>query len=173
MNSFLQTLPDDGEIRVRYGIYPGPKVVEHSTRFDRERRNVRVSCWLHGVATDSVEGDLTSPVRLLIGSSPDSSLAVFIYARLPGADPARPSAARDSLLGRISPDLAPGLSPTEIIYLTPRPVVLEGALFFNGRRDAGKRYDTGRSRTTPLTVWEIQPVVALEHLVDGRLTERK
>lgn len=160
--TFMGSLPDDGEIRVRYGIYPGARTIPLSSRFDRERRNIRVVCWLHSIRFDTTADENERDLQLLIGSTEDTNTAVFMYAEIPGPAPWESErntfeAVRRQLAVLIGAD---SLLP-EYTVRVPVQVTIEGALFFDGARDAGRRYDPGRRRTQPLTVWELHPVTAI------------
>ncbi|MBL7986658.1 MAG: hypothetical protein JNJ94_01180 [Chlorobi bacterium] len=164
LGGLLRTLPDQGEVRVRYGIYPGVKDHALAKRFDQERRNVTVTCWLHGVRYDSASADDNDrEVQLLIGTTADTATATIMFARIPG--PLRGvgaalqdefTIAREQLADVVGERPAP-----QWRWITPRQVAVEGGLFFNGLRDPGIRNDAQRDPSRPLTVWEITPVISV------------
>jgi len=169
--SFMKSLPDDGEIRVRYGIYPGPRAFEPTSRFDRERRSIRVVCWLHGIRFDTTGDENERDLRLLIGSVQDTGAAVFMYAEIPGAAPwENEGNTFESVRHQLAILVGVDTIPTGYTAIQPMQVTIEGSLFFDGRRDAGKRYDPGRERTDPLTVWEIHPVTSISAYSGGDMT---
>lgn len=164
LGALLRTLPDQGEVRVRYGIYPGVKGQAPAKRFDQERRNVTVTCWLHGVRYDSASADENDrEVQLLVGTTADTATTTMMFARIPG--PLRGvgaalqdefTIAREQLADVVGERPAP-----QWHWIPPRQVAVEGGLFFNGLRDPGIRNDAQRDPTRPLTVWEITPVISV------------
>ncbi|MBX7217813.1 MAG: hypothetical protein K1X90_12670 [Candidatus Kapabacteria bacterium] len=164
LGALLRTLPDQGEVRVRYGIYPGDRKNTQAKRFDQERRNVTVTCWLHGIRYDSASPDENDrEVQLLVGTTADTATATMIFARIPGPLWGVGAALQDEFtIAREQLSDAVGTRPTpEWRWITPRQVVVEGGMFFNGLRDPGIRNDAQRDPARPLTVWEIAPVVSV------------
>jgi len=164
LGALLRTLPDQGEVRVRYGIYPGVQKNAPAQRFEQERRNVTVTCWLHAVRFDSASGDENDrELQLLVATSADTVTATMMFARIPG--PLRGvgaklqdefTIAREQLADVVGERPGP-----QLLWITPRQIVVEGGIFFNGLRDPGIRNDAQRNPARPLTVWEITPVVSV------------
>ncbi len=161
----LQSLPDDGEMRVRNGIYIGPNAYAHEERLPEEARHVQVDCWLHGVRQDTSNLRFEGTIELLLGTTSDPASSRFMIAEIPaGRDlPGEPGTfemARNGLRALI------GNYPIEREFrlMIPTSVVVEGSLFFDGWRGAlAARQTTGSSAPQPITAWEIQPVVAIRN----------
>lgn len=165
LGALLRTLPDQGEVRVRYGIYPGAKGNAPPKRFEQERRNVAVTCWLHGVRYDSASPDENDrEVQLLIGTTADTATATMMFARIPGPLRGVGVALQDefTIAREQLADVIGGGSPLpQWQWIPPRQIVVEGGIFFNGLRDPGIRNDAQRDPARPLTVWEITPVISV------------
>jgi hypothetical protein len=162
LNTLLRALPEDGEIRVRYGLYPDTKKYIPQERIDPERRNVRVPCWLYAVRYDTVGSASDRDIQLLVGTSNDTSSARFMIAALPGLIPNTPDVA---LFEQARNQLLALLGDYEITTtfrrMAPQQVTVEGSLFFNASRILSALDDPSGKALSPSTVWELHPVTAV------------
>jgi hypothetical protein len=162
LGTLMRSLPEDGEIRVRYGLYPDTKTYIPQERIDPERRNIRVPCWLYAVRFDTVGKESERDIQLLVGTSNDSSSARYMVAALPGILPNTPDVTlfeqtRNQLLGL----LGDYEITTTFRRMTPRQVTVEGSLFFNAARTVSTLDDPSGKVLAPSTVWELHPVTSI------------
>jgi hypothetical protein len=162
LGALIKTLPEDGEIRVRYGIYTGSRTYGPMERMDVERRTVRVPCWIYAVKFDSAGERNERDIQILLGSSNDTSRAKYLIAEIPG--PVENGLNEGIFervrqqLGSLLPDQPLGSSFRRV---TPQQVIVEGSLFFDGVRTLGRLDDPSGSMPSPATVWEIHPVTSI------------
>lgn len=159
----MRTLPEDGEIRVRNGIYSGPDAIAHEERLEEERRNVRVTCWLYAIRHDTTDIKREGDIQLVLGSTNDATTAAFLIAEIPAADPnlttgADPFENTRRSLGILLPTYT---ITSEFRPMLPMSVTVEGSLFFDGQRSTESSGDTGPGWAKLTTVWEIHPLTAI------------
>jgi len=162
LGTLLNTLPEDGEIRVRYGIYNGERTYGPMERMDVERRAVRVPCWIYAVKLDSTGDQNERDIQILVGSSNDTSRARYLIAEIPAPFA---SGLNEDIFERVRQqlhDLLPDVAlSSSFRRITPQQVILEGALFFDGVRTLGSLNDPSGNMPSPGTVWEIHPVTSI------------
>lgn len=161
LDRLLDALPDDGEIRVRHGIYLG-KSRGPVSRFEEEQRTVRVSCWIHAVRFGTMADKNEEDIQLILGSSADSASARYLVAEIPGAltgsiDEPLFASARKQLT-----DMFPSTPiSSRFQRVAPASVEIEGSLFFDGMRGVGRLSAWGADWARLSTVWEIHPVTSI------------
>lgn len=163
LGGLMRTLPEDGEIRVRNGIYSGPDAIAHEERLEEERRNVRVTCWLYAIRHDTTDIKREGDIQLVLGSTNDATTAAFLIAEIPAADPnlttgADPFENTRRSLGILLPTYT---ITSEFRPMLPMSVTVEGSLFFDGQRSTESSGDTGPGWAKLTTVWEIHPLTAI------------
>lgn len=164
LGMLLRSLPDDGEVRVRNGIYVGRSAYAHEERLPEENRNVQVECWLHGVRQDTTNLKFEGNIELLLGTTDDPGTSRFMIAELPaGRDLPGEPGTFEPLRRRLHALLGSYPIRSEFRRMIPIRIVVEGSLFFDGWRGlTSSSSATGPSAPQPGTVWEIQPLVAIE-----------
>jgi hypothetical protein len=160
LTNLMKTLPDDGEVRVRYGIYNGSRTYGPVERMDVERRSVRVPCWIYAVRFDSTGDESERDIQLLVGTTNDSSRARYMIVEIPG-----PNGINDELFDPPRRQLSALLQGYEMTSsfrrVQPRQAVVEGSLFFDGARSLERVNDPSGDLPIPSTVWEIHPVTSI------------
>lgn len=164
LGMLLRSLPDDGEVRVRNGIYVGRNAYPHEDRLPEETRNVQVECWLHGVRQDTTNLKFEGNLELLVGTTDDPMTARFMIAEIPaGRDLPGEPGTFEPVRRQLRVMLGSYSIGREFKTMIPTHVIVEGSLFFDGWRTlAPPTNTTGPSAPRLATVWEIQPVVSIE-----------
>lgn len=163
LGMLLRSLPDDGEVRVRNGIYVGKNAYPHDERLPEETRNVQVDCWLHGIRQDTTNLKFEGNLELLVGTTDDPTTARFMIAEIPaGRDLPGEPGTFEPVRQQLRAMLGSYAIGREFKTMIPTRILVEGSLFFDGWRSlTSPTNTTGPSSPQLATVWEIQPVVSL------------
>jgi len=158
----LRSLPDDGDMRVRNGVYAGRNSYGYADRLPEEMRNVRVDCWLHGARQDTSDPRFEGNLELLLGTTDDPATCRFMIAEIPaGRDLPGEPGSFESVRQQVRALLGTYVIRSDFDAMIPTKIQVEGSLFFDGWRQSAMEQTTGPSAPRTATVWEIQPVVAV------------
>lgn len=130
---------------------------EHSDRVEEELRNVRVKAWLYAASREK-----DNDFHTIIGTDPAKKPRHYMNAEVSGLPSKKSSAfaklkaVRASFKAIVMNNL-PGFGYD--FYDPPRPIVMEGSLFFDITHKAGDK--PGPKKVKPERIWEIHPVTAL------------
>jgi hypothetical protein len=154
LHALLDSLPSDDDMIDHDPAIPND---EHSDRVEEELRNVRVNAWLYAASREK-----DNDFHTIIGTDPAVAAKRFMNAEVSGlpskksAAFAKLKAARASFKEIVENNL-PGFGYD--FYKRPRPIVIEGSLFFDITHKSGGK--PGPAKTKPATIWEIHPVTGL------------
>jgi hypothetical protein len=135
-----------------------PKIRKTATsdRVEEEMRNVRVKVFLYAASRED-----DNDYHLILGRDPAKTPELYITMELSGLPPAdSPShaklkAARDAFKAHFAGDL-PG--KTYDFYDPPRPVEIEGSMFFDIGHATGTRPGPKSLKSRMPTIWEVHPI---------------
>ena len=157
LRDLIQSLPPDKEMKDHK-----PKIKEDkgSNRVEKERRNVRVSCFLYAASREN-----DNDYHLILGRDPGED-PVYMTMELSGLPPASSphrkalSRARDAFNKFFAADgddlRLPGA--TYDFYRPPIPVDVQGSLFFDISHASGSKPGPKDLRPDMPTIWEVHPI---------------
>lgn len=131
---------------------------EHSDRVEEELRNVRVKvCWLYAASREK-----DNDFHCIIGTDPGQTPRRFMNAEVSGLPSKKSSALAKIKASRASfkaivLNHLPGFGYD--FYKPPRPISIEGSLFFDITHAHGSK--PGPAKVKPESIWELHPVTAM------------
>lgn len=138
-----------------------PKISKAATsdRVPEEMRNVRVKVFIYAASRED-----DNDYHLILGRDPSLTPELYITMELSGLPPAdskafaKLKAARDAFKAHFANDL-PG--KTYDFYDPPRPVEIEGSMFFDIGHATGTRPGPKSLKSRMPTVWEVHPITKM------------
>ena len=155
LGALLASLPPDATM-----AHHNPPIgtQETSDRVAEEKKNVRVNAWLYAASREN-----DNDYHTIIGSDPSKTPRIFMNAEVSGLPPAGSSAL--SALKAVRSSFAAIVQHKPLagydFYNPPRPVTVEGSLFFDVTHAHGGS-TPGPPQTKPHTIWEIHPITSLK-----------
>ncbi|HEX7174160.1 MAG TPA: hypothetical protein VF240_02585 [Pyrinomonadaceae bacterium] len=156
LKNLVRYLPTDESM-----IKRTPKIGKTATsdRVEEEMRNVRVKVFLYAASREN-----DNDYHLILGRDPSKTPELYITMELSGLPPAdstafaKLKAARDAFKAHFASDL-PG--KTYDFYDPPRPVEIEGSMFFDIGHATGTRPGPRSLKSRMPTVWEVHPITKI------------
>jgi hypothetical protein len=138
-----------------------PKISRAATsdRVPEEMRNVRVKVFIYAASRED-----DNDYHLILGRDPSKLPELYITMELSGLPPedspafAKLKAARDAFKAHFAADL-PG--KTYDFYDPPRPVEIEGSMFFDIGHASGVHPGPKSLKSRMPTIWEVHPITKM------------
>lgn len=156
LKNLVRHLPSDESM-----IKRTPKIGKSATsdRVPEEMRNVRVKVFIYAASRED-----DNDYHLILGRDPSKLPELYITMELSGLPPAdspafaKLKAARDAFKAHFAADL-PG--KTYDFYDPPRPVEIEGSMFFDIGHASGMRPGPKSLKSRMPTIWEVHPITKM------------
>ena len=160
LKDLIATLPSKTFMK---NLKPPIKTTAQSNRVREEKRNVRVRAFLYAASRES-----DNDFHLIIGRDPNAGSEMYMNVEISGLPPANSNAfaklkAARNAYKKYWGDRLPGTS-YDFYTESPRPVVIDGSLFWDASHATGQKPGPQRLRDKIPTIWEIHPITRIKFL---------